>query len=271
MRARARSLPCIFTRAGGMQSVSTTAAEWSSTFCAGCTWFYLYRLGLVKLEILVLPRDAEAIVLRIFWKYIETMRTIQSTYWLEPAGSHGVWGLDDYHFLPFLWGAAQLMDHSFLRPKSIHDKEIVDECARDYMYFACIQNINAIKTESLRWHSPMLDDISGVRSWSKVNQGMVKMYRAEVLRKLPIAQHIYFGTLVNFGAPDTDVGDVEEDEHGHRFQVGEAHGHASHGHGEGQAAGWGDCCGIPIPSAFAAAEQGQGAAARTPIRRIPFD
>jgi serine/threonine-protein phosphatase 2A activator len=212
------------------------------------------------------------------------MRKIQSTYWLEPAGSHGVWGLDDYHFLPFVFGSAQLVPHRHLRPKSIHDAEITGEFGKHYMYFACIEFINSIKTASLRWHSPMLDDISSVKTWSKVNEGMLKMYKAEVLSKLPIAQHIFFGSLLSF--PSAKPGEEEEEEAdgagvdacGHSHPHGPSAPGGGELVGEGQAAGWGDCCGIPIPSVFAAAEEekekarkANGVAVGGAVKRVPFD
>ena len=105
------------------------------------------------------------------------MRTLQSTYWLEPAGSHGVWGLDDYHFLPFLFGSAQLRGmysyyswdylllicsspgHKHLRPKSIHDNEVVEEFSKDYIYFACIRFINSVRDGPVLPQSPSVIDV----------------------------------------------------------------------------------------------------------------
>ncbi|KAH8112782.1 Phosphotyrosyl phosphatase activator [Phellopilus nigrolimitatus] len=213
--------------------------------------------------------DHKALVIKVFWRYIEVMRVLQSSYWLEPAGSHGVWGLDDYHFLPFLFGSAQLIGHKYLRPKSIHDKDVVDEYSKHYMYLACIKFINSIKSASLRWHSPMLDDISGVKTWDKVNSGMLKMYRAEVLGKLPVVQHFLFGSILPFEGPES--GDAQDGDDAH---WGHAHAHADTGAAGQREVGWGDCCGIPVPSAFAAAaaEKRQGARLEGPtVRPVPFD
>lgn len=225
-----------------------------------CWLLCLRKIGIFTKE------DNKSLVILIFWRYIQIMRYLQSTYWLEPAGSHGVWGLDDYHFLPFLWGSGQLANHKHLKPKAIHDQEILEEFSKDYMYLQCIQFINSIKTASLRWHSPMLDDITAVKTWAKVNEGMIKMYKAEVLGKLPVIQHFLFGSLLP--APDLsglEGGDLKEDEHGH-----------IHGKSE---PGWTmDCCGIPVPSAFAAAASNTTGAKptgllqpRTGLKPIPFD
>ncbi|KZT65205.1 Phosphotyrosyl phosphatase activator [Daedalea quercina L-15889] len=232
-----------------------------------CWLICLERLGVVQ------ESDHVALVIRVFWRYLQAMRVLQSTYWLEPAGSHGVWGLDDYHFLPFLFGSAQLRGHKYIKPKAIHDAEIVDEYSKHYMYFACIRFINSVKTASLRWHSPMLDDISAVRTWDKVNAGMIKMYLAEVLGKLPVMQHFLFGSVLAWDGPVPPPRAEPDADDAH---WGHAHAHPDMGGAGQREVGWGDCCGIPVPSVFGAAAAEKkglpGAALSGPgIRAVPFD
>lgn len=154
--------------------------------------FCLARLGLVKEE------DYPAVVTRLFVAYLRLMRRLQTEYCLEPAGSHGVWGLDDYHFIPFIFGSAQLIDHKYMKPKSIHNPDILDNFSTEYMYLACVAFVKKVKKGVFAEHSPMLDDISGVATWNKVNSGLLKMYKAEVLEKVPIMQHFLFGSLIKW-------------------------------------------------------------------------
>lgn len=146
--------------------------------------------------------DRIALVLKVFLTYLTLMRKLQRTYYLEPAGSHGVWSLDDYQHLPFYFGAAQLFDHPVLTPKSVRNKRDVEEFASEFMYFGCIKFILEVKSGLFAENSPMLDSIADVPHWQKVNEGMWKMYKAEVLGKFPVMQHFLFGSILKWNPPE---------------------------------------------------------------------
>ena len=231
--------------------------------------FILWLLCLNRLSLLS-PSTFPALGLLVFPRYIHLLRKIQSTYYLEPAGSHGVWGLDDYHFLPFLFGASQLLNHPYIRPLSVHNEIILIEEGDEYMYLDMVRWTMATKSvKGLKWTQPMLDDISGARSWEKVEQGMRRMFVKEVLGKLPVMQHFLFGSLI----PAVDGMGLEEQQvenaQGSEAQSAADIGVVKHVHKDDDA--WGDCCGIKIPSTIAAAQEAKKSGYGEIFRRVPFD
>ncbi|KAF2482437.1 Phosphotyrosyl phosphate activator protein-domain-containing protein [Neohortaea acidophila] len=180
-----------------------TGHELSFLAFLGCLW----KVGVFE------AGDERSIVIGVVQPYLELIRRLVLTYTLEPAGSHGVWGLDDHSFLPYIFGAAQYgpaIDPtkasspvptegslpSAPRPTAVTDKTLVSDYQHANMYFSAIQFIYDVKRGPFWEHSPVLYDISGIKDgWAKINKGMLKMYAAEVLGKFPVVQHFGFGGL----------------------------------------------------------------------------
>ncbi|KAG8625312.1 hypothetical protein KVT40_007063 [Elsinoe batatas] len=175
--------------------------------------FLAFLGGIWKLHGFASSENGEqerSIVVGIIEPYLVLVRKLILAYTLEPAGSHGVWGLDDHSFAPYILGSAQLspavspdalppMEGSLKgapRPGDVVKEAAVRRLSEENLYFSAIAFIYDVKKGPFWEHSPTLYDISGIEAgWAKINKGLMKMYNAEVLSKFPVVQHLRFGSL----------------------------------------------------------------------------
>jgi len=133
-----------------------------------------------------------------FKEYLLTSYNLQDRFKLEPAGSHGVFGLDDYHHIPFILGASQMIGSSYSSISlTMNRNHHLNDDDYDNFYSIAINRIFQKKKGPFHEHSPILYDISGIENWSIIFNGLLKMYKGEVMGKYPIVQHFLFGDCLS--------------------------------------------------------------------------
>lgn len=160
--------------------------------------FLAFITGLWKVGIIPLSTVQGDEFLTMFAHYYNLARRLILTYTLEPAGSHGVWGLDDHFHIIYILGASQLLESSYsaVLPKFVNDRSVVFQYSSRNFYFNAIAFIYEVKKGPFFEHSPVLYDISKIKTWEKILKGMTKMYQAEVFGKFPVVQHFYTGGVL---------------------------------------------------------------------------
>jgi len=158
--------------------------------------FFCFLLILYKSKVYT-EKDFPYLIFKILFKYVLFVRKLQVDYMLEPAGARGVWGLDEYQFLPFIFGASQLIGNREITPKSVKDNDVLLDYKDEYLYLDCVDHIKSVKSgATFPEYAPVLYSITNVKSWDKVAKGLVKMYEDDVLKKVVIIQHFYFGSVL---------------------------------------------------------------------------
>ena len=146
----------------------------------------IWKLGGFTTTTTTTTRDVERmIVLEVVRPYLKLIRRLILTYNLEPAGSHGVWGLDDHSFVPYIFGSAQLApaisDTAGIpgtgswsqapSPSDVTKAGVVNEWRERNLYFGAIGFIYDVKRGPFWEHSRTLFDISGITAgWAKINK-----------------------------------------------------------------------------------------------------
>ncbi|KAF7682716.1 Serine/threonine-protein phosphatase 2A activator [Astathelohania contejeani] len=117
-------------------------------------------------------------------EYFNIIRVLILRFNLEPAGSHGQWGIDDYQILPYVLGAAELVGTDITWDQML--KMESNGYAQAVRFAAQHRAQN-----NAGGYSPMVLALK-TRTWDCINNGLIRMYESEVLDRGVVMQHFIF-------------------------------------------------------------------------------
>lgn len=152
----------------------------------------LFRAGVLQ------PEDYPAAALMLFARYLNCVRMLQQTFELRPAGFHGAYSVDDYQFVAYLWGAAQLCIDAPFKPREILNPEVYNKWRDAYLLASCIAYVGDTKTGSFATHSSHLWSIAALGTWTQVFDGLHNMYLKGILTEFHMPRNLMFGELMAY-------------------------------------------------------------------------
>lgn len=154
----------------------------------------LFRAGVLQ------PADYPAAALMLFARYLNCVRMLQQTFELRPAGCQGAYSVDDYQFVAYLWGAAQLCYAAPFKPREILNPEVYEKWRDTYLFASCIAFVGDTKTGSFAAHSSHLWSITALGTWTQVFDGLHNMYLKQILTDFHMLRNMLFGELIVYDA-----------------------------------------------------------------------
>ncbi|XP_017050709.1 serine/threonine-protein phosphatase 2A activator [Drosophila ficusphila] len=160
--------------------------------------FLFFLCGLFRAGILM-ATDTVAAALMLFARYIHLVRRLVTTYAL-PIARDPKCSIDDYYFLPYLWGAAQLSVEAPFTPMQCEQGKLIECHRQDYMIVDLIDHLQKSRGGPLSQVAFQLWSILSIPTWPQVYRGLERNYVDHVLSSFKTVEHAIFCELMSFDA-----------------------------------------------------------------------
>lgn len=189
---------------------------------------FLAFLLILRLVGAFTAEDEPALARETFAIYLDVMKQVHKTFRLEAAGKMGIWGMDENHHLVYHWEASQTRSESPSGSARSLSLSRGSACCQGQVWERALTlntptpAVHPSKRPALLVAPPGAAGISYLflssllhlhgdpvpatssadASPDKSFEGLLRLYKHEVLDRLPVVQHFRFGPVLRWALPE---------------------------------------------------------------------